>query len=79
MPLLLQPFSGKYSTLVEDPNVNIGSKYKWIETTGFCTGYEMCLQWEGPVSNTATPAHLSAEWPMSAPCLKKETNKNLKT
>lgn len=28
MPLLLQPFSGKYSALVEDPNVNIGSKYK---------------------------------------------------
>lgn len=49
------------------------------ETTGFLYQVWNVCQWKLPVFSTATPANLLADWPMSDPCTKKETTKNLKT
>lgn len=49
------------------------------ETAGFLYQVWNACQWELPVSSTATPANLLADWPLSAPCSKEETTKNLKT
>lgn len=62
-------------------SAEITNNRKNSETTGFCIRYEMCVSVSFHTANVwaATPANLLADWPVSAPCSKEETTKNLKT